>query len=142
MSSKIGILDIPALTKETWEVYNQCQSLAEEAPDGFRKLVHELGSLQVSIRALGDDIGSNVTFFESMSKDRKYTLDRCVSACFQTLQRLTNLVIKYRELGIGDGRQLWRKIKWITQRQQIENIRSKIMVHTYDLTLCLSPIGK
>lgn len=142
MSSKFGVLDIPTLTKETWELYNLCHTLAEEAPDGFRKLVHELGSLQTSLRALDDGIGSNATLFDSMGEDRKQTLERCVSACFQTLQRLRTLVNRYRELGIGYGRQFWRRMKWITQRQQIENIRSKIMVHTCNLTLCLSPIGK
>lgn len=142
MSSKFGVLDIPTLAKETWELYNLCHPLAEEAPDSFRKLVHELESLQTSLRALGDDIGSNAAFFDSMGEDRKLTLERCVSACFQTLQRLRDLVNRYRELGVGDGRQFWRKIKWITQRQQIENIRSKIMVHTCNLTLCVSPIGK
>lgn len=142
MASKFDVLDIPALTMETWEIYNVCHPLADEAPDGFRKLVHELGSLQTSLRALGDNICTNAAFFDSMGEDRKLTLERCVGACFQTLQRLRNLVNRYRELEIGDGKQLWRKIKWITQRQHIENIRSKIMVHTCNLTLCLSPIGK
>lgn len=142
MSSKFGALDLSTLTNETWELYQLCLPLADEAPDGFQRLVNELRSLQTSLRAFGNEIGSNTAFFDSMGENREETLGRCVNACFQTLQRLRNLVSRYRELGIGDGRHVWRKIKWITQRQQVENIRSKLMVHACNLTLCLSPIGK
>lgn len=142
MSSNLEILDISTLTKTAWELYNECCPLAQEAPDGFRNLVTELGSLQGTLRALSDDLNSNTSFFERMGKDRKQTFERWVTSSFQTLQRLKNLIDRYRELGIGVDRQFWQKIKWVTQRTQVANLRSRIMVHTCNLSLCMSPIGK
>ena len=142
MSSGFSILDIPALTRLAWELYNQCQPVVKDAPDGFRSLVNELGSLQGTLRALGDDVTSNMPFFEKMDEDRKRTLERCLGACFQTLQQFKALMNRYRELGIGEGKIFWRGIKWATQRTQVEDIGSKIMAHTCNLNLCVSSIGK
>lgn len=142
MSSGFSILDIPILTRLAWDLYNQCQPVAKDAPDGFRGLVKELGSLHGTLRALGDDVTSNTSFFERMDEDRRLTLERCLNACFQTLQRLKALLVRYHELGIGEGKSFWQRIRWISQRTQIEEIRSKIMVHTCNVSLCVSSMRK
>ncbi|KAJ5225670.1 hypothetical protein N7468_006895 [Penicillium chermesinum] len=141
MSTSFGVLEIPTLTKITWELYSRCRTIAKDAPDGFRGLVTELGSLQGALRALSDDFSSNTAFFERMNDARRSTLGRCLSLCLQTLQRLTALLNRYRELGIlVEGKKFWQEIQWITQRPQIEEIKSKIMVHTSTLSLCMSSI--
>lgn len=142
MSPNFGIIDIPALAKLTWELHNQCHFVVKDAPDGFRSLMTELRSLQGALRTLSDDVSSNTVFFERMNEDRRCTLERCLNTCFKTLRRLKDLLARYRELGLGDGKLFWQKIKWATQRTQIEDIRSKIMVHTCNLSLCMSSIGK
>jgi hypothetical protein len=43
MHSSLGIVEIPALAKVTWDLYNQCQIIAKDAPAGFQRLVTELG---------------------------------------------------------------------------------------------------
>lgn len=142
MEENLGITDIPALTKATWEVYNQCQTFAKDAPDGFRNLVTGLGSLQGVMRNLSDDFISNTALFEQMREDRRLILERCLNACFETLTWLTSLLNWYRELGISEGKMFWQNINWPTQRMQIKDIRSKLMVHTCNLSLCMSPIEK
>lgn len=142
MPSHFGILDTPALTRVTWELYNQCHPLAKDAPDGFRNLINDLGSLQESLRALSEDVSSNEFFFEKMDASRKQTLERCLNACYQTLQRFKSLLGRYRDLGVGEGKTFWQRIKWSTQRAQIEDIRSKLIVHTCNLSLCMSSIGE
>ncbi|KAJ5526258.1 hypothetical protein N7494_012908 [Penicillium frequentans] len=140
MEESLGITDIPALTKATWEIYNQCQTFAKDAPDGFRNLVTGLGSLQGVMRTLSDDFISNTAFFEQMSEDRRMIIERCLNDCFATLTWLTSLINRYRELGISEGKTFWQKVKWSTQRTQIEDIRSKLIVHTCNLSLCMSPM--
>ncbi|KAJ6095622.1 hypothetical protein N7486_006368 [Penicillium sp. IBT 16267x] len=140
MEENLGINDIPALTKATWEVYNQCQIFAKDAPDGFRNLVTELGSLQGVMRTLSDNFISNTPFFEQMNKDRRLILERCLNACVETLTRLTSLLNQYRELGISEGKVFWQRIKWATQRAHVEDIKSKLIIHTCNLSLCMSPI--
>ena len=142
MLSTFGILDIPALSKLTWEIYNQCSSVAKDAPDGFRNLTNDLESLHGALKTINDDVSSNLSFFERMDEDRKFMLERCISASFETLHRLKDTLIRYRELGIEEGKVFWQRIKWSTQRTQIENTRSKIMVHTCTLNLYMSSIGK
>ncbi|KAJ5089664.1 hypothetical protein N7532_008348, partial [Penicillium argentinense] len=141
MSPSCGILEIPTLAKLTWELYNQCHPLAKDAPDGFRNLVNDLGLLQGNLRTLSEDVSSIAFFFEEMGSGREKTLERCLDACQQTLQRLKSLLGRYRELGIGEGKSFWQRIKWTTQRAQVEDIRSKIIVHTCNVSLCMSSIG-
>ncbi|CAI7638003.1 unnamed protein product [Penicillium crustosum] len=141
MPSNLGVVEIPALAKVTWDLYNQCQVIAKGAPTGFQKLVTELGSLQGTLSNFPDNMNSNVSLFEKMENDRKQTFERTLSTCLATLQRLKELLARLKGSETGDGKGIWQKIKWATQRTQIEDIRSKIMVHTCNLSLCISSIG-
>ena len=134
--------DIFTCTKLAWDLYHNCYLVARAAPDEFRQLVNELASLQGVLRALRDDVNSDISFLEKLGEARKQTLSRCIAGCYDTLQKLQELVIKYRQLGIDDGLQFWRKIRWVTQQKDVSRLRSKIMVHTCNLSLCMSSIGK
>lgn len=142
MPSTLGVVEIPALAKVTWDLYNKCQIIAKDAPTGFQKLVTELGSLQGTLNTFADDVNSNASLFEKMDNDRKQTFERTLGTCLATLQRLKELLARLKGYETGDGKEFWQKIKWATQRTQIEDIRSKIMVHTCNLSLCISSIGK
>ncbi|KAI9043850.1 uncharacterized protein KD926_002741 [Aspergillus affinis] len=141
MVSDFAAGDIVTLTKTVWDLYHSCYLVARDAPDGFRKLVDELASLQGVLCTLRDDVQSNTMFFEDLGIDRKSTLQRCLTGCFKTLQRLKGLITRYRNMGVGDGTQFWQKVKWATQRCQIDELKSKIMVHACNLSLCMSSIG-
>ena len=127
---------------QAWDLYHNCYLVAREAPDDFRQLVNELGSLQGVLRNLRDDVHSDKSFVERLGEHRKETLERCLSACFDTLRKLQELVVKYRKLGINDGLQFWKKLKWVNKQGEISDLKSKIMVHTCNISLCLSSIGK
>lgn len=116
--------------------------MAREAPDEFRQLVNELASLQGVLRTLRDDVNSDKSFLERMGDNRKQTLERCLASCFETLHKLQKLVVKYRELGVGDGLQFWKKLKWVSKQGEISELKSKIMVHSCNINLCMSSIGK
>lgn len=142
MPSSFGVVDIPVLAKLTWDLHNQCLVLSNNGPDGFKKLVAELGSLQGTLRTFGGDSSCNASRFEKMDEDRKQTLQRSLGACFATLHGLKEFIARLRGASIGDGHSLWQKIKWVTQRTHVEDIRSKIMIHNCNLSLCISSIGK
>lgn len=137
-----GVFDIPSLAKLTWELYNQCHSLSKDAPDGFQNLMHALGSLQGNLRVLSEDVSSNTSFFDRIDLSRKQTLGKCLNGCHQTLWRLRTLLDLYRDLGIEQEKKIWQKINWPTQRVQIEDIRSKLVIHTCNLSICRSSIGE
>ncbi|KAJ5776675.1 uncharacterized protein N7511_001686 [Penicillium nucicola] len=141
MASRFGVVDIPALTKLTWDLHNQCHAVTKHAPDGFKRLVTELGTLQGFLRTFGDDMTSHASFLKTMDADRRQTLQRTLGTCFTTLQRLKDLLVRFKSLDIGDGKGFWQRVKWATQRSHIEDIRSKIMVHSCNLSLCISSIG-
>ncbi|KAJ5209449.1 hypothetical protein N7449_003828 [Penicillium cf. viridicatum] len=88
MPSNLGVVEIPALAKVTWDLHNQCQIIAKDAPTGFQKLVTELGSLQGTLNTFADDVNSNASFFEKIDNDRKQTFERTLGTCLATLQRL------------------------------------------------------
>lgn len=159
MSFNWGIGDLLSVTQLAWNLYHNCYLVAKEAPDEFRQLVNELASLQGVLRTLRDDINSDTKYLEKLGEQRKETLERCLRNCYDTLKRLEQLVTKYREFGIRGGVQFWRKIskfsndnlvvhkshtalEWVTQQGDISTLRSKIMVHSCNLSLCMSSIGK
>ncbi|KAE8354898.1 hypothetical protein BDV28DRAFT_65884 [Aspergillus coremiiformis] len=133
--------DILTLTKLAWDLYHNCYLITNEAPDGFKQLVNELASLQGVLRALRDDVNSNASFFDDLEEGRRNTLQKCLDTCFKTLQQMKELISRYRTMGWGDGRQFWQRVKWITQRGQIDDLKSRVMVHTCNLSLCMSSIG-
>ncbi|KAJ5835446.1 hypothetical protein N7447_001472 [Penicillium robsamsonii] len=141
MPPSLGVLDISALAKVTRDVYNQCHLLAKGAPEGFQKLITELGSLHGILCTFGDKLCSNASFFEKMDKDRKQTLERSLGTCLATLQRLKELLNPFKSFETGDCNGFWQKIRWAAQRNQIEDIRSNIMVHACNLSLCINSMG-
>lgn len=104
--------------------------------------MNELASLQGVLRALRDDVNSNASFFDDLEEGRRNTLQRCLNACSNTLQNVKEVVAKYRNLGVGDGKQFWQRVKWVAQRGEIDDLKSRIMIHTCNLSLCMSSIGK
>lgn len=137
-----GVGDLLAVTKLAWDLYHNCYLVAREAPEDFRQLVNELASLQGVLRTLRDDVNSDKSFLERLGDSRKETLERCVGSCFDTLNRLQKLVIKYRELGVGDGKKFWTQLKWVNKQKEIADLKSRIMVNSCNLSLCMTSIGK
>ncbi|EIT76975.1 hypothetical protein AO1008_10739 [Aspergillus oryzae 100-8] len=133
--------DILTLTKLAWDLYHNCYLITSDAPEAFKQLVNELASLQGVLRALRDDVNSNASFFDDLEEGRRNTLQRCLNACSNTLQNVKEVVAKYRNLGVGDGKQFWQRVKWVSQRGEIDDLKSRIMIHTCNLSLCMSSIG-
>ena len=127
---------------KAWDLYHNCYLVAKEAPDDFRLLVNELGSLQGVLRNLRDDVSSDRSYVDKLGENRKENLERCLRSCSDTLRKLQDLVVKYRNLGLHDGAQFWKKLKWVTKQGEIADLKSRIMVHTCNISLCLSSIGK
>ncbi len=134
--------DLLAATKLAWDLYHNCYLVARDAPDEFRQLVNELASLQGVLRTLRDDVYSDKSFSDRIGDARKRTLERCLNGCYGTLRRLNDLVVQYRKLGVGDGLQFWRRIKFAYQKSEVADLKAKVMVHTCNLSLCMSAIGK
>jgi hypothetical protein len=141
MSPNPEILDIDTVSALAWDLYHSCHLLSPGAPDSFRQLVNELASLHGILGDLHDHLNSKSSLFTEVPETRARTLQGCVHACLDTLRRLKEVVSKYRSLG-GDGGHIWHKVKWATQRNHIEQLKSRIMVHTANLHLYMSSIGK
>ena len=143
MSLNWGITDLLAVARLSWDLYHQCFLVAREAPDDFRNLVNELATLQSVLKNLRDDVTSDKSLLEKLGENRKEMLERCLSSCFETLRKLEKFVIKFQELGVkGDGPQFWKKLRWVFKQGEISGMRSKLMVHSANINLCMSSIGK
>ncbi|KAI4105822.1 MAG: hypothetical protein LQ345_007213 [Seirophora villosa] len=136
-----GVGDILTLTKLAWDLYHKCYKVAKDAPDDFRQLVNELASLQGVLRTLRDDANSDDSFTRRLDDSRKERLESCIQSCHDTLRNLTKLVSKYQELVVGDGRQFWRKLQWVTEKGHIADFRCRIVVHTNTIGLHMSSIS-
>jgi hypothetical protein len=111
MVSNFGVVDVPALTKLTRELHNQCHDVANHAPEGFKKLVTELGVMQGILSTFGHDMSSHASFFEKMDEGRRQAFQRSLGSCFSTLQRLKDLLVRFKSLDIGDGKGFWQRVK-------------------------------
>ncbi|OJJ31549.1 hypothetical protein ASPWEDRAFT_62678 [Aspergillus wentii DTO 134E9] len=120
MGSNFEVVDIFTVSKLACDLYHNCSLATRDAPDGFRQLVTELASFQGVLRALCDDVNSNTSFFEELEENRKRILERCMNGCYQTLQRLRDLLTKYRNMGIGDEKQFWQRLD--SRRKNSESI--------------------
>ncbi|GLI78411.1 hypothetical protein PoHVEF18_006725 [Penicillium ochrochloron] len=138
VSSRIGMLEVPALAKLTRKLYTQCNLIAKDTPDGFQELLPELGLLQENLRTLGDNMNSNTSFVKGINDDRRAALNQCLGACFQTLHEFQVMLHQHKVLNMGDGKGVSQSAVWATWRSQIKHLRAQIMGHTYDLSLCLS----
>lgn len=137
-----GVGDVLTVTKLAWDLYHKCYLVAREAPKDFRQLIDELATLQGVLHTLRDNVNSDTSFLERLGDNRKETLERCLGNCFRTLHKLEKLVVKYRELGIDDGVQFWKKMKWVSKQGEIADLKARIMVHNCNLHLCMTSIGK
>ncbi|KAL9050061.1 MAG: hypothetical protein Q9206_005242, partial [Seirophora lacunosa] len=124
-----GVGDILTLTKLAWDLYHKCYKVAKDAPDDFRQLVNKLASLQGVLRTLRDDANSDDSFTRRLDDSRKERLESCIQSCHDTLRNLKKLVSKYQELVVGDGKQFWRKLQWVTEKGHITDFSLSLLLH-------------
>ena len=101
----------------------------------------ELGALQSVLKNLRDDINSDKSYIKRLDPDRKESLERFLKSCFDTLRKLQALVVYFKELGIGDGLQFWKRLKWVSKKTTITELKSQIVAHNVRISLCMSEIG-
>lgn len=138
MPPKLAMVDISALARLSWDLYHSSYLISGDAPVGFRNLVTELASLQGTLGAFRDHVTSNSSFFETLPEDRVHGLQSCLHGTYSTLKQLGDLITKYRSSGFGDG----PRFEWDTHREQVEGLRSRIMVYSANLHLYMTPTGK
>ena len=126
---------------KAWDLYDNCYKVAKEAPDDFRQLVSELGSLQGVLKNLRDDINSDKSYIKRLDADRNESLERFLRACFQTLRKLQKLMVDFKVLGIDEGINFWKRIKWVAKKKTVTELKSQIQAHTIRIQLCMSDIG-
>lgn len=136
-----GVGDILTLTKLAFDIYENYIVVAFEAPESFRQLGSELASLKGVLRKIQDDASCDATSPERYEDAKKQMLERCLTASYLTLKKLDELVVRYKRIGEGEA-SYWKKIKWAKEQSTIEDLKAKVMVHTCNLTLCMSSIAK
>lgn len=124
-----------AAAKLAWVLYHDCYLVARDAPDDFRDLVSELSSLQSILRSLRDEINSDPGYLERVGDHRKQAIERTVDGTFRTLKGLERLVRRYQALGMSEGLNFWKRIRWSISQRDIAGFRQKIMVHGTTLNL-------
>lgn len=132
------MVDISALARLSWELYHSCYLISGDAPEGFRTLVTQLASLQGTLGAFRDHVTSNSSFFENVPEDRIHGLQGCLHGSYSALKQLGDLVTNYRDSGFGNG----PIFQWDTHREQVEGLRSRIMVYSANLNLYMTSTVK
>ncbi|KAL4803420.1 hypothetical protein BDV18DRAFT_162984 [Aspergillus unguis] len=138
MAPSLETVDIPSLAGLAFDLHRSCYLLSGSAPDGFKLLVTELASLQGILQVLRNSFVSNPSYLDELAEDRRVFLQRCCHGCLHTLQQLDELSTKYRHLGVGDG-QIWQKVDWNIDQDQVGELRSRVMVHSANLHPYLIP---
>ncbi|PWY71710.1 hypothetical protein BO70DRAFT_298199 [Aspergillus heteromorphus CBS 117.55] len=117
MSPDIEVIDIPKVAQMTYDLCSVCTAMSLDAPDGFKQLVSKLESLNSVLQELRDGAVLTTVGQEKSGEERKITLQRGLNICYSNLKQLKELVDKYQDMGLGNGKLPWQLVNWATQEE-------------------------
>ncbi|EHK39556.1 hypothetical protein TRIATDRAFT_313596 [Trichoderma atroviride IMI 206040] len=145
MSFGFGIGDLIAVGELCWKLYSQVYKVSRDAPEELRGLNQELGNFHNTIQLLLEELKDNDLLLFNSGDVRIDTVHRVVSHSEETLKKMQQLSERYAELQTSSTAQekrrmlriYWDRLKYTRELHNINDLRSKIMLHNSQLTLIL-----
>jgi hypothetical protein len=95
-------------------------------------------ALHTAIKELQDEIENPDSILNHSNAGKRNELGVLLRNCSSVLQQLNKLLIKYKSLGTTSKR-TWDRLMW--GKENLAEIREKLMMHTSTLTLFLTTLG-
>jgi hypothetical protein len=95
-------------------------------------------SLHTVLKELEDETNNPDSILNRTGAGKKKELSILTKNCNSVLQQLNKLLIKYKSLG-STRQRTWDRLKW--GKENLQEIREKILTHTSSLTLFLTTLG-
>ena len=137
MSFGFSIGDFVVLGTLAKDLYKQCK----DAPEEFRNVRKEVGSLRVAVRQLEKEAESEHSLLNRGGPEglrRREDLERVRESCSDILDELQQLLHTYRSLGTNSKR-TWDRVRF--RSADIQGIRDRLAVHVSSLTLLLDTLS-
>ncbi|RFU73705.1 hypothetical protein TARUN_8545 [Trichoderma arundinaceum] len=145
MASSSGIDDAISVGKLCWELYSKVYKVSRDAPEELRGLSQELGNLHNTIQLLTEELKDEGSTLLQSGEVRISSVRRIMEQSEETLNKMQRLSERYVELQTpADAREkrrtfriLWDQLKYSRELHNINDLRSKLMLHNSQLTLIL-----
>ncbi|KAL7901573.1 hypothetical protein HDV63DRAFT_404868 [Trichoderma sp. SZMC 28014] len=145
MSFGFGIGDLIGVADLCWRLYSRAYKVSRDAPEELRGLNQELGNFHNTIQLLLEELKDTDSIVFNSGDVRIDTVRRVVSQSEETLKKMQQLSERYAELQssstVQEKRRMlriyWDRLKYTRELHNINDLRSKIMLHNSQLTLIL-----
>lgn len=131
MSFGFGVGDILGTAQVAYTLWKYCYKVARDAPEEFKLLVNEIGTLSHSITFLGDEAKDPKSTLMRGGEDRIRMMGEMMARVEVTLGELQKIADKYEKLGdLSRGRmkQAWTKFKWSVDATDLDALRNKVCI--------------
>ncbi|KAF4449293.1 hypothetical protein F53441_7411 [Fusarium austroafricanum] len=150
MSFGFGVGDFIATGELCWKLYSNVYKVSRDAPEELRGLSQELGNLSNTIKLLNEELEAPDSCLANSGEQRLKFTRRIMSQARETLEKMERLSKKYADLKAPDNtagvrrpfRISWSQIKYSKEARNINDLRSKLMIHNSQLTLLLQGAQK
>lgn len=132
MSLAVG--DFLAIGQVAWILYRDCIAIARGAPQEFKLLVEELKTLHMVMKSFDEEFKNPDSVLVRSGEDRHKMIGEILTRLNETLDTLTDIFRKHRNLGstVRSGvKRTWDKFKWTLDAKEVDGLRSKVCIYIY-----------
>lgn len=129
MSFGFGVGDILGAGQLAYTLWKYCYKVARDAPDEFKRLIAEIGTLSHSISFLGEEAKDPNSTLMRGGSDRIRMMGEMIARVEVTSKELQKIAEKCGRLGeLSSGRmhQVWTKFKWSVDASDLDALRNKV----------------
>lgn len=141
MSFGYSVLDLVAVTKLAWTLYETLQ----ECPREIKDIARDLATLYGVLNHIQHDIESDESDIKTHGEGRMKMLDAMLKNLTATLNDIEKAVNRFRPLAAGfktSMQQIHVKFKWIVCQKKIKRIQQDLSFHISTFNLLLTSMGK
>jgi hypothetical protein len=128
MSFGFSVGDFVGTAQLAFNLYTYCYKVARDAPQEFKLLVAELGTMHMSIELLARESMDPESTLMCGGEDRVRMMHEMLGRVKVTLGELQKHADKYKKL--GDSRsslgKAWAQFKWSVDAADLDSLRNKV----------------
>ena len=132
MSFGFSVGDFVGTAQLAFNLYRYCYKVARDAPQEFKLLVTELGTIRTSIDLLTDEAKDPKSTLASGGEDRVRLVNELLERIRGTLEALEKHAKKYGKLESSRPglKRFWAQFKWSVDASELDSLRNQVRLIT------------
>ena len=146
MSFGFSVGDFVGTAQLAYNLYKYCYKVARDAPQEFKLLVNELGTIKMSIELLADEAQNPESTLASGGEVRVRLVKELLERIEGTLNALQKHAERFGKLESSRPglKRAWAQFRWSVDASDLDALRNQVCLLSYNLflssrgTLCLT----